>query len=75
MIIDNVKTDLSDAAQEKVKTLVEQAVEKKLHKEMKKFTRKLTFKILLTGAAVAGTVLLVNNADKIVELLTKKTEN
>ena len=40
-------------------------------KEVKKITRKLTVKLIVTGVALAGVVLLVNNSDKIVGLITK----
>ena len=66
------QADLTEAAQEKVKGVIEQAVENKLHKE--KITRKLTVKFIITGVAVAGAFLLVNNADKIANLLTKPKE-
>ena len=72
MIIKDVKTDLSDAAQEKLKGIIEQAVEKKLQKEMKKITKKLTVKFIVTGVAMAGAVLLVNNAEKITDLFIKQ---
>lgn len=40
MIIEDFKTDLSEAAQAKLKGFIGQAVEKKLQKEMKKITKK-----------------------------------
>ncbi|MED9970904.1 MAG: hypothetical protein UFA98_13010 [Ruminococcus sp.] len=38
---------------------------------MKKITRALTVKFVITGIAMAGAFLLINNADKIVNLLIK----
>lgn len=83
MIIDNLKNELSATAQEKLKGFVtetveqkvEKAVENKLHKEMKKLARKITVKLVLTGAVVAGTVLIITNADKLVKLATGKLQN
>ena len=69
MIIKDVKTDLSEAAQEKIRETVEQAVEKKLQREMKSFARKLTAKFVIIGTALVGVVLLVNNIDEIVKLI------
>lgn len=69
MIIEDLKADLSDAAQEKIKGVIEQAVDKKVHKEIKKLSRKITVKLILTGVFVAGTILLINNADTIVKYL------
>ena len=71
MIIEDVKADLSEAAQEKLKEIVGQTIEKKLQKEMKKVMRKLTAKFIITGVAMAGALLLVNNAEKISGLLIK----
>ena len=66
MIIDNLKNELSETAQEELKGFVsetveqkvDKAVEKKLHKEMKKLARKITVNLILTGAVVAGAVLV-----------------
>lgn len=71
MIIKELKADLGEVAQEKVKGLVEQAVEKKFQKEMRRITKKLTVKFIITGVAMVGAFLLVNNADHIVDLLIK----
>ena len=75
MIGNNKKHELSESAHAKLKGLVEQSVEKalekKIQKEMKKVTRALTIKFIVSGVAMVGAFVLVNNADKIVNLLTK----
>lgn len=71
MIIEDIKTDLTEAAQNKLKEIIGEAVESKLQKEVKKITRKLTVKLIVTGAALAGVILLVSNADKIADLVVK----
>ncbi|MBR1483944.1 MAG: hypothetical protein IJ598_13405 [Ruminococcus sp.] len=78
MMIKNIKKEMSESAQNKlrgfVEQSVEQAIENKLHKEIKKVTRALTVKFIITGAVMAGALVLVNNADKIVNLLMKQKE-
>ena len=71
MIIEDLKADLSEAAQNKLKDYIGQAVEKKLRKEMKKVTKKLTVKFVFTGVALLGAFTLINKSDVIVNLLTK----
>lgn len=71
MIAKDIKADLSEAAQEKLKRIIAETVESKLQKEVKKITRKLTVKFIITGVALAGVYLLVNNSDKIVHLIIK----
>ena len=71
MIINDLKADLSEAAQAKLKETIETAVEKKLEKKMKKVVGKLTRRFLITGIAMAGALLLVNNAGAIAKSLTK----
>ena len=70
------KSELSESAHAKLKGLVEQSVEnaleKKLHDEMKKVTKALTIKFIVSGVAMVGALVLINNADKIVSLLIKK---
>ena len=82
MIIDNLKNELSETAQEELKGFVsetveqkvDKAVEKKLHTEMKKLARKITVNLILTGAVVAGAVLVITNADKLVKLASDKLQ-
>ena len=82
MNIDNLKNELSETAQEELKGFVsetveqkvDKAVEKKLHKEMKKLARKITVNLILTGAVVAGAVLVITNADKLVKLSSDKLQ-
>ena len=69
MIIKNLKADLSEAAEEKMKSAIEQAVEKKIQKETKKLAKKLTIKIIVTGVALLGAFTVINKADKIAGLL------
>ena len=71
MIIEDLKTDLSEAAQKKLKEIIADTVESKLQKEVKKITKKLTVNFILTGVALASMVLLVNHSDKIVDLVIK----
>lgn len=72
MVIKNLKAELSEAAEDKMKSAIEQAVEKKLKKEMKVVTKKLTKHFIITSVALAGALLLANNADKIGSVLFKK---
>ena len=65
MIIEDLKADLSEAAENKIKAVIEKAVEAKVQKEVKKVVKKLTIKMIVTAVALAGTVLIVNNVDKI----------
>ena len=74
MIIEDLKADLTEAAQNKLKAMIADAVESKLKKEVKKITKKLTIKFILTGVALAGVYLLVNNSDKIVDLVTRSKD-
>lgn len=74
MMIENIKAELSENAQQKLKTVVEDAVEKKIRKELKRTARKLTFKFIVTGAAIAGAFLFVSKAHKIASLLSPKRE-
>ena len=74
MIIEDLKTDLSEAAQNHLKDIISDTVEKKVKKEVKKITKKLTVKFIITGIALAGVCLLVSNSDKIVDLVIKPKE-
>lgn len=69
MIIEDLKADLSDAAKEKIKAVIDQAVEAKVRKEVKKAVKKLTIKMIAAGVVLAGAAMLVSNADKVVGLL------
>jgi hypothetical protein len=69
MIIKDLKADLTEAAQNKLKAMIAEAVENKVQKEIGKFNRKLTVKLLVTGVAIAGAYLLINYSDKIVDLV------
>ena len=71
MIIGSLKANLSKAVQKKLKNAVEYTVERKLRNEVKKITKKLTIHFIISGVALAGTLLLSNNADKIVDRLIK----
>lgn len=70
-IIDDIKAELSETAQDKLKAMIVDTVEKKFQKEVKKITRKLTINFIVSGVALAGFVLIVNNADKIADLIVK----
>ena len=74
MIVKDIKADLNEAAQDKLKGMIAEAVESKLQKEVKKITKKLTIKFIISGVALAGVYLLINNSDKIVDLITKPKE-
>ena len=74
MIIEDLKADLSEAAQNKLKALVGDMVESKVQKEAKKIAKKLTIKFILSGIALAGFCLLVSNSDKVVDLVTKSKD-
>ena len=74
MIIEDLKADLSEAAQNKLKSMIAETVESKLQKEVKKITKKLTVKFIITGVALAGAVLLVNHSDKIIDLVAKQKD-
>ncbi len=41
---------------------------------MKKLARKITVNLILTGAVVAGAVLVITNADKLVKLASDKLQ-
>lgn len=71
MLINNIKADLSEAAQKKLETAIETAVEKKIRREAKKITRKLTVKFIVTGVILAGVCVIAGNSDKIVNYLKK----
>lgn len=71
MIIEDLKADLTEAAQNKLKAIIADTVESKVQKEVKKITKKLTVKFILTGVALAGVCLLVSNSDKIVDMVVK----
>lgn len=71
MIVENLKADISEAAQEKIKGMVEQAIESKLKKEAKKAARRMTVKFIISGIALAGVILLASNAEKAVKLVIK----
>lgn len=75
MIIEDLRADLSEAAEKKLKSVIEQSVEKKLQKEVKKITKKLTIKLIITGAAMAGAFLILNKSDKIVDFLVGTKES
>ena len=74
IIVKDIKADLSEAAQDKLKEMIAETVESKLQKEVKKITKKLTIKFIISGVALAGVYLLINNSDKIVDLITKPKE-
>ncbi len=74
MIIEDLKADLSEAAQTMLKDFIGQAVEKKLQKEMKKITKKLTVNFVITGVALLGAFTLINHSDKIAGLLTQSKD-
>ena len=71
MIVKDIKTDLGAAAQNKLKAMIAETVESKLQKEAKKITRKLTIKFIISGVALAGVYLLINNSDKIIDLVKR----
>lgn len=71
MIIEDLKADLSEAAQAKLKEYIGQIIEKKVQKEVVKITKKLTKRFIFTGVALLGAVVIANNADKIVGLIAK----
>lgn len=71
MIIEDLKIDLSEAAQDKLKSMIANAVESRLQKEVKKITKKLAVKFIITGVALAGAYLLINHSDKIVDIVAK----
>ena len=74
MIVKDIKADLSEAAQDKLKEMIAETVESKLQKEVKKITEKLTIKFIISGVALAGVYLLINHSDKIVDWITKSKE-
>ena len=71
MIINDLKTDLSEAAQDRLKAYIAQTVEKKIQKEAKKITKKLTINFIISGVTLAGAILVINNVDKISDLILK----
>ena len=74
MIIEDLKADLTEAAQNKLKAIISDTVESKIQKEVKKITKKLTIKFIITGVALAGVYFLINNSDKVVDLVTKSKD-
>ena len=78
MIIEDLKADLSEAAQNKLRAFISETVEKKLdsklQKELKKVAKKLTLRFVITGVALAGVVLLAANSDKLIALIAKPEE-
>jgi len=69
MIMNNLKADISEAAQKKLQNMITEAVEKKVRKEVKKLAFKLTVKLILTGAVVAGVCYAATHSDKLVQML------
>lgn len=43
-------------------------------KELKKISKKLTLRLIVTGVALAGIVLLAANSDKLIALIAKPEE-
>ena len=74
MIIEDLKIDLSEAAQEKLKGMIAAAVESRIQKEAKKIAKKLAVKFIITGVALAGAYLLIDKSDKIVNLVTRSKD-
>lgn len=72
MIMNEIKKDLKESAQDKLKAMIAEAVEKKLQKEMKKISRKLTINFIIFGIALAGSYIVVHHSDKIISLITRK---
>ena len=71
VIIEDIKADLSEAAQDKLKAMIGKTIETKLQKEAKKLTRRLTIKFILTGVALAGVYVVVNHSGKIIDYMIK----
>lgn len=71
MIIKDLKADLSEAAQNKLKAMIGDMVESKIQKEAKKIAKKLTIKFILSGVALAGVCLIVSNSGKIAGMIAK----
>lgn len=71
MIAENIKAELSEAAQDKLETIVATTVEHKIKMELKKAVRKITVKIIIVGVVVTGICLAINNIEKIIVLLKK----
>ena len=69
MMIENIKADLSEAAQKKIQTMLAETVEKKVRKEVRKLAFKLTVKLILTGVVVAGVCIAAANPEKLVKML------
>ena len=65
MIIKNLKAELSEEAQAKLKEYIGKAVEYKVQAEMKKVAKKLTKKLIIGGVAVCAVLAVAGNADKI----------
>jgi len=74
MIIEDLKADLSEAAQNKLKETISDMIESKLQREIKKIAKKLTVKFIIAGVAMAGAFLLAGSADKVVDLVTKSKD-
>ncbi len=74
MIVKDLKVDLSEAAQNKLKEVIAEAVESKLQKEVKKIARRITVRFIVSGVALAGICLIAGNSDKIVNLVKKSND-
>ena len=72
MLMEEIKADLNEAAEEKLKALIADTVEKKVRKEVRKITKKLTIRFVLTGAALAGACLFIDRSGKIVDIVKKE---